>query len=836
MGIAGETFNDQRAGGQADESENDPPTSISSPLVKPFEFFNTSSSDVVILRLSELQKDRTIRTLSNQEEYRHVTSCPANIPTDRIDVTLVTHLDFGRNRMVKEICGRWNGPLVVVLYFSKENYYVARGTSFREFVERNCPGSDLLYVINDLGENTLYPINLLRNLAMEGARTSHVLLTDADFLPSEDLAEEITAALRVRKQARQILRIPRASLDALVVPAFQVEPKDKSDLEVLIKQPGQNSVPRLFEGLQECINKTLCSVFRDIHWPMGHSSTRTHHWLEKDWYEEIPVSSGLSVKSIKHVPCMDSPWYEPYIVIPWCRSGQTKPERISPLYDERFVGYGLNANQYIEHIRHAAYDFMTVPRGFLVHLPHLISSERMAWDADKGSLRSNNKALWRQFQEEIHSALGHKIKLQKCTWEQSAELARELDRIRQLSHGQTASIEKSRLQKRIRQLNSKSLKATLLMTDIQETRTVRTFWNQDDFRNDTSCPADFEQDEIRTTLFTQLSTQRLWLAGEICSRWKDPIFTVVYFPDEKSYADIGASFLQDIESKCPHLELLFVVNDAGEDTLYPINLLRNLALGGVRTSHVLMHDADFLPSKDLAGDISSALKIRSRARVELAIPYESRDALVVPAFQFEFQKNSEQATFLQNPIEMAHLIPRNFDSLKECINTTTCSVFHEKHYPQGHSSTRTHVWLENEWYDEVDTPNGTQVQDIKHVLCLDSQFYEPYFVLPWCGREQKRLSPIYDERFEGYGMNKNQYFEHIRHFPHDFLIVPKGFLIHAPHSFSAERIAWDRNTDWLRRDNKQRFRVIESEIHKRFGFDNVKLKSCEWLEKQGAKK
>lgn len=33
----------------------------------------------------------------------------------------------------------------------------------------------------------LYPVNQLRNLALENVRTSHVLLTDIDFIPSKEL-------------------------------------------------------------------------------------------------------------------------------------------------------------------------------------------------------------------------------------------------------------------------------------------------------------------------------------------------------------------------------------------------------------------------------------------------------------------------------------------------------------------------------------------------------------------------------------------------------------------------------------------------------------------------
>lgn len=79
-------------------------------------------------------------------------------------------------------------------------------------------------------------------------------------------------------------------------------------------------------------------------------------------------------------------------------------------------------------------------------------------------------------------------------------------------------------------------------------------------------------------------------------------------------------------------------------------------------------------------------------------------------------------------------------------------------------------------------------------------------------------------------MNKNQYIEHVRHLNYDFLIVPRGFLIHAPHSFSTERLAWDRNTDWLRRDMKNVYMKFRDDVHKSMGHV-VKLMKCEYYEK-----
>lgn len=41
-----------------------------------------------------------------------------------------------------------------------------------------------------------------------------------------------------------------------------------------------------------------------------------------------------------------------------------------PLYDERFVGYGWNKVQWIEHLRRFGYQFYVFNKGFIIHCPH----------------------------------------------------------------------------------------------------------------------------------------------------------------------------------------------------------------------------------------------------------------------------------------------------------------------------------------------------------------------------------------------------------------------------------------------------------------------------------
>jgi hypothetical protein len=46
-------------------------------------------------------------------------------------------------------------------------------------------------------------------------------------------------------------------------------------------------------------------------------------------------------------------------------------------------------------------------------------------------------------------------------------------------------------------------------------------------------PADLSANDERTTFVVQTSLTRVWLLDETCTRWKDPIGTVVVLTDKK---------------------------------------------------------------------------------------------------------------------------------------------------------------------------------------------------------------------------------------------------------------------------------------------------------------
>ena len=197
-----------------------------------------------------------------------------------------------------------------------------------------------------------YPINKMRNDGLDEVKTSHVLLIDADFIPSVGLDDGVQKAIQETRGIRMKKNSDRSKNTrgdddyhhfALVVPAFERALESRSypceDMEDCIKFAAQNPefMPRSMKNLNECVNgenHAKCIVFNSVFNSNGHFDTKSDEWLKKMDKENITPISCISER------------YEPYIVIPWCPSQHdnygTDSEGIldiniplSPYYDER---------------------------------------------------------------------------------------------------------------------------------------------------------------------------------------------------------------------------------------------------------------------------------------------------------------------------------------------------------------------------------------------------------------------------------------------------------------------------------------------------------------------
>ena len=212
---------------------------------------------------------------------------------------------------------------------------------------------------------------------------------------------------------------------------------------------------------------------------------------------------------------------------------------------------------------------------------------------------------------------------------------------------------------------------------------------------------------FNVTLVTQTDSSRLQYLSECASRWRSPISAAVLLPPDSDLESVldGRSF----ES---HVHLLPMVSDASNAS-YPINVLRNLAIRSVRTTHFVVLDVDLWPSASLIEAITAAPPSLLRSKFA---------ALVIPAFQLDLKPPPEQsedaaaAGYFEASFER---IPQNTAEMRECVSSHQCSTFYSRSSPETHSTTPY-----REWWDATPTTDPIFIPFFRNAR------YEPYVVLP----------------------------------------------------------------------------------------------------------
>ena len=184
-------------------------------------------------------------------------------------------------------------------------------------------------------------------------RTSHHLVADVDFWPSNELLPLLRGALPAWGDA------PRA----LVVPNFQrsghgCRNAQSRDACRVAFDAGAVRMPANFSELLGCVAAKDCTVFDAEYNAAGQSSTDIDAWKRLAPGETIPVR------------CIKAQRYEPYVAL--ATAG-------TPRFDERFRGYGKNKVQHAVELRLAGYAFDVLGGGYLLHFPHTKSASKERW-------------------------------------------------------------------------------------------------------------------------------------------------------------------------------------------------------------------------------------------------------------------------------------------------------------------------------------------------------------------------------------------------------------------------------------------------------------------------
>lgn len=316
-------------------------------------------------------------------------------------------------------------------------------------------------------------------------------------------------------------------------------------------------------------------------------------------------------------------------------------------------------------------------------------------------------------------------------------------------------------------------------------------------------------DAVSYTLVTQTSANRLWMMQDHCERWgiHRPLSVAVYSTDPDDTLPALTKKLQRLGCDPNSLSVQLLADPNSTMSEYPINVLRNMAIRAVKTTHLVYIDMDFWPSTDLYDNL-----MQPNVRAHLAS--DDRTALVIPAFMY-LNWCPNKSCRPNVPHNRSELLP-----LLSSKRHPKVTRFDRKN-SAAHGTTRYREW------------STTQTRrDLISIPCTESNRYEPYLVVRWC----EKLPP-FQEAFTGYGKNKISWILHLRRAGWKLTQLGGSFVVHYPHTPSEARVAWDGGPKSSRRSQKRHnpHRVIalpNAEELARFATDQRFVQFKHWLSEQ----
>mmetsp|Transcript_33706 Transcript_33706/g.70870 ORF Transcript_33706/g.70870 Transcript_33706/m.70870 type:complete len:1720 (+) Transcript_33706:221-5380(+) len=287
------------------------------------------------------------------------------------------------------------------------------------------------------------------------------------------------------------------------------------------------------------------------------------------------------------------------------------------------------------------------------------------------------------------------------------------------------------------------------------------------------------QNEIDVVLVTQCSLDRLPNLRAQLTHWTGKASVAIYLKPSECRVDAQLQILSAIEEARNNIVQMCdshvrfdvavtLVEGCVDDEPYPINYLRNVALLEARRQHlrlntsldksaVLLVDVDFRPSNHLF----KALHSRYAARRILS----ERQVVVCPAFE-----------------SLHETWANSVNELKKLVDGGQAEGFHLSHFPQGHGPTQFDLF----WEKSMQC-NGRDVSEFwqrAYQIKYEDSF-EPYIAMASAD------APLFDERFQGYGLNKVSHLATIASQKSgDFTVLPGVFLVAPAH---------ERSESWAKR-------------------------------------
>jgi len=243
------------------------------------------------------------------------------------NITLVFHCDVSQLKLINFPMHVWPGPIAIGVYLNL-NQLKQEYLDIIHYYRTNYDRISLsVYSSHDT-----YPINIVRNRALQLVTTELALILDMDFIPDPGLYNYVMENYEIF--SHNGIKI------AFVVPAFSFQPPEFVGKDFIWDDNVSLPLSKK-DAIWAIKNKTLAYA----HWESAQSSTNISNWMITDMIYK--VKSEI--------------WYEPYVIVNM---------KHVPSFDERFIFYGDDKSQWNRHLSFLEYEYWVLPDHFVIHLPH----------------------------------------------------------------------------------------------------------------------------------------------------------------------------------------------------------------------------------------------------------------------------------------------------------------------------------------------------------------------------------------------------------------------------------------------------------------------------------
>ncbi|CBK21893.2 uncharacterized protein [Blastocystis hominis] len=236
----------------------------------------------------------------------------------------------------------------------------------KQIKQAKFPSRLVLHLVLAYGND--YPINYLRNLAIDAVATSHFFVADMDVWPvgispfplfSDFVGDVYNQAISILNMQpdpnysgpinfnpAMVGSVANRNTTAIIVPVYEY--MRACNKFATCPTMRENEIPATKKALRRCLETSTCRQFRqgqDLH------NYYFDEWLDSNYTQPLTL-----------VKCFVKDKQEPYVIL--------KKTEGMPRFDERFVNYGYNKVEFLTELRYSGWRFYVLGTAFGIDVPH----------------------------------------------------------------------------------------------------------------------------------------------------------------------------------------------------------------------------------------------------------------------------------------------------------------------------------------------------------------------------------------------------------------------------------------------------------------------------------